>query len=603
LRIKYTERNIPGTGEHNSFILHVTTTLRRRDCRPSHLLRRFLAAGAALLLLCAENAQASWLSKITGIDINIPAGTISFSAPQPQAIPDMLKNLPTDVLQLLNPYGLKLAFLIREARAQALNSAQPMPSNMRSLMAPFFPAYILDKAKWTVYDASRITLDSLILGSDCSDLNLPFNIDCKMGAITFDDVVIFRGADGAQNFVNWAHELVHVSQYDSMGVDGFAFVYASPGAYSLEKQAYDWQATVKNAYESGAALQTYWTVAPGPRTPLQANAFSAATAQLLSNTAWANAHRINKSAANAPLDCNVIRGPGTDTGISLQASTDHLNRGSTLEAQDNLQGAIAEYRQAVQASHINAMAYDRLGMLLVRTGQQSEGIQNLQKAVCYDQSQPSYRQHLSSATGTSGSAVAPVLQYQFNVYHSPADYSYRLQLASALRQTGNADDAAVQEWAAQQLQAPDGGAAYALLRSRLLNDWAGDFEQTNPVSNVRKRTHLTLRRLDSCVLSWNTLTESLNTSSPGITSVTDTINLQRMRQQDIQEAGGGGVILHNGADHQAVTESFIVQIDYAYQLHWKQWRPLFAILQSPSFQEANALIPLLRDVTTSCQAP
>jgi hypothetical protein len=59
------------------------------------------------------------------IDINIPAGTISFSTPRPDAIPDMLKNLPNDVLYLMNPYGLELAFMIREAQAQARNGAQP----------------------------------------------------------------------------------------------------------------------------------------------------------------------------------------------------------------------------------------------------------------------------------------------------------------------------------------------------------------------------------------------------------------------------------------------------------------------------------------------
>ena len=201
--------------------MRLVTVIRRPNCRRSRLHKRCLAVATILLLLCAENAQASWLSKITGIDINIPAGTISFSTPQPQAIPDMLENLPKDVLELLNPYGLKLAFLIREAQAQARNGAQPIPPNIRSLLSSFFPAYILDKVRWTVYDANRITLDSLILGSNCSDLNLPFNIDCKMGAITLDDVVVFRGAAGAQNYVSWAHELVHVSQYDSMGIDGF----------------------------------------------------------------------------------------------------------------------------------------------------------------------------------------------------------------------------------------------------------------------------------------------------------------------------------------------------------------------------------------------
>ena len=108
-----------------------------------------------LLCLITVSAQASWLSKITGIDINIPAGTISFDSPRPDAIPDMLKNLPTDLLEALNPYGQKLAFLIREAQAQALNGAQPIPPNIRAQLQDFFPAYILDKARWSAFSACR----------------------------------------------------------------------------------------------------------------------------------------------------------------------------------------------------------------------------------------------------------------------------------------------------------------------------------------------------------------------------------------------------------------------------------------------------------------
>jgi tetratricopeptide (TPR) repeat protein len=582
--------------------VRVATIFWRPDCWLSGLGRQCLAVATMLLLLSAQSAWASDLSKITGIDINIPAGTISFSTPQPQAIPDMLKNLPTDVLELLNPYGLKLAFMIREARAQALNSAQPMPPNIRALLVPFFPAYILDKARWTVYDANRITLDSLILGTDCSDLNLPFNFDCKMGAITLDNVVVFRGAAQAeQNYVSWAHELVHVSQYDSMGIDGFAYVYASPGAYSLEKQAYDWQAAVQNAVQGRGVLQTYYTLAPGPRPPLQPNAFSAAATRLLSEPAWAQAHRLNTSNANTTLDCVAFRDPAADTGISLQASTDHLNNGGALEAQGNLRGAIAEYRQAVQANHTNALAYDRLGTLLVRTGQHAEGIQNLQKAVCYDESQASYRQHLSSATSSGGGTVHLLLQSQFNVFHNPADYSYHLQLAAALRQKGDADDAVAQEWAAEQMRPPDGGPLYATLRNRLMNDWAADFEQTNPISNVRSRTRVTLRRLDSCVLSWNTLTEALNTPTQGMKSFTETVDLRRIRPHDIFVTGGNQINFSNTSSRDAITESLVVQINYLYNPVLRT-RPMFAWMQAPSFPEANALVPLLRDLVNSCSS-
>jgi tetratricopeptide (TPR) repeat protein len=569
--------------------------------RSSRFAPQCVAWAMILLLLDAQNAHASDLSKITGIDINIPAGTISFSTPRPDAIPDMLKNIPNDVLDLLNPYGLKLAFLIRQAQAQARNGAQPIPPNIRAQLVTFFPAYILDKVRWTVYDANRIALDSLILGSDCSDLNLPFNIDCKMGAITLDNIVVFRGAAGAQNRVSWAHELVHVSQYDSMGIDGFAFVYASPGAYSLEKQAYDWQATVQNTPLISVGVQTHWTVAPGPRTPLPANAFALASSRLLSDPARMQTNKSNGD-GGIPQGCAGFPGlVGTDTGISLQDSTNHLNRGIDFEAKGKFAAAIAEYQQAVQANHTNAQAYDRLGMLLVKTGQRTEGVTQLKKAVCIDSSQASFRGDLASAQTTTAGPASTMMQRQSDVFHNPADPSGRRQLAALLRQSGDTDGAATQEWAAAQLTPPEGGPLYAALRKRLNQDWDTDVYETNPVSNVKSRKRVTLRRLDSCVLAWNELSETLNTSSKIIKSFTYTVNLGRINSQTVSLTGGNNIHFPN-PDQAAVTSSLVVQVDYAYSGPWRSTNPLFALLPAPKFAEANGLLAPIREIINSCHS-
>ena len=97
-------------------------------------------------------ASASWLSEITGVDINVPAGTISISNPKPEAIPEMLKNLPADVLEfaincLLTKGvcpGVWMATMVRQAKAQVQGIAQPIPNYIRPLLVNFFPAYILD---------------------------------------------------------------------------------------------------------------------------------------------------------------------------------------------------------------------------------------------------------------------------------------------------------------------------------------------------------------------------------------------------------------------------------------------------------------------------
>jgi tetratricopeptide (TPR) repeat protein len=538
-----------------------------------------------VVFLCAitVSAQASWLSKITGIDINIPAGTISFSAPQPGAIPDMLKNLPTDLLEALNPYGQKLAFLIREAQAQALNGAQPIPPYIRGKLLNFFPAYILDKARWNVYDANRFTLDSLILGSDCSDLHLPFNIDCKMGAITLDHTIVFRGAEQAQfNYVAWAHELVHVSQYDSLGVEGFAFIYASPGAYSLEKQAYDWQATVAQT----PPVQAYYTVAPGQPMQFTAQTFYQAAAQLAGSRN-----------ATATPDCAAIRGPGTDTGISIQDSNNHFNRGSALQSQGDLSGATAEYRAAIQSNHTNAAAYDRLGQALIAQGQAGEGVAQLQKAVCYD-NQPSYQQHLAAVLQTaSGGPTAAIGTLQTAVFQDPESVASRLALAAEFRRTGDADDAAAQEWAASQITPPDGGSLYADLRGRLNADWAADIVETNPVSNVKSRTHFELRRLDSCVLSWNESSNVLNTGMQTLKSFTRTVNLSLISPESVTSFGDK--INFKPPNKAALTSTLLVQVQYAYQ-PLNVVHPLFVMLPVGSVEETNRLLASIRTIVSAC---
>jgi hypothetical protein len=45
------------------------------------------------------------------------------------------------------------------------------------------------------------------------------------GAITLDDVIVFKDDNWASNVEAWAHELEHVRQYDILSVDGFAQAY------------------------------------------------------------------------------------------------------------------------------------------------------------------------------------------------------------------------------------------------------------------------------------------------------------------------------------------------------------------------------------------
>jgi len=54
----------------------------------------FGAAAIVLLGFAGTNADASWLSDITGVKIDVPAGRFSLSAQRPQDIPQMIQHLP-----------------------------------------------------------------------------------------------------------------------------------------------------------------------------------------------------------------------------------------------------------------------------------------------------------------------------------------------------------------------------------------------------------------------------------------------------------------------------------------------------------------------------
>jgi hypothetical protein len=218
------------------------------------------------------SANASWLSKITGIDINVPAGTLRVSTPQPQAIPEMIQHLPQDAANFfLNPLGPNLAFLIRQARAQANASAQPVPDAVKAALAPYFPTYVFTRARFTTRSRAGVSLATQTL-----------EVNDNIAAMTVDDIIVFRDDNETQQLGTWAHELVHIIQYHNMGVDGFAAIYASPGARNLEQDAYSWQDHVVADLNAGGAPNQQWTDArQGASPPFSWNDFNAAANQLI----------------------------------------------------------------------------------------------------------------------------------------------------------------------------------------------------------------------------------------------------------------------------------------------------------------------------------
>jgi hypothetical protein len=241
-------------------------------------------------LFAATPTKASWLSEITGVDIDLNRGTVSVKPPNIGAIPQAIQNLPKDVGQaLLNPAAPALATSIRSSRGQALNAGvQPIPSHIRAQLAPYMPASILDKVRWTTANG-RVSIDTTLAQG--------FN---QSGAVTLDDVVVFSSSGLATgtslaNVELWAHELTHVIQYQNMGVETFAFNY-TVNSSGIEAQARDNASAIMRSVRQSKPYDLQ----------VQSGAFA-------SQIPWADMNNAGRQYIN-PISCIWINGGMTGNG-------------------------------------------------------------------------------------------------------------------------------------------------------------------------------------------------------------------------------------------------------------------------------------------------
>ena len=178
-------------------------------------IRNFAAAAAFVLVLFAENIQAQGTGTATGSHADRGESAVRIEPLDSSETPDVTENPPPDVAQaLLERAAPALATTIRESRRQALaRGVESIPPNIRAALEAYFPAQILDKAKWTM--AGGISLDGMLVHW--------FYLE---GAVTLGEVIAFTHGEEAQEDVElWAHELTHVMQYEQLGIDNFAVEY------------------------------------------------------------------------------------------------------------------------------------------------------------------------------------------------------------------------------------------------------------------------------------------------------------------------------------------------------------------------------------------
>lgn len=116
-------------------------------------------------------------------------------------------------LLALNPAGIALATALQAAHDQHKANAKPIPMHVKSALAKYFPASILNKARYTIGDTKIAVPDGIFAVH--SDYHY---------AVTIDDIIVFKNPNASLSL--WAHELQHVVQYARYGgIPGFAHEY------------------------------------------------------------------------------------------------------------------------------------------------------------------------------------------------------------------------------------------------------------------------------------------------------------------------------------------------------------------------------------------
>ncbi|GEM_PF-1893167 len=121
---------------------------------------------------------------------------------------------------------LESAIVYSRANARRTGT-HPIPRHIREQLKDFFPAYVLDKVRWT-YPSRDLDLGSAVAAW----------YRAHGGAVTLEDTIVYSNSRAVNMRYLWAHELTHVMQYEELGLKDFARVYAT-NPQLLERQAWD----------------------------------------------------------------------------------------------------------------------------------------------------------------------------------------------------------------------------------------------------------------------------------------------------------------------------------------------------------------------------
>lgn len=159
--------------------------------------------------------------------------------------------------------------LILESRDNALrDGVSPIPAQIRANLIGYYPADILDRARYRVRGGGSLALQAgaLTYGGQA--------------AITLDYIIVFANEwEALGNPKLWAHELRHVQQVVEWGLDSFAVKYARDyRAVEAEAEAKEAQYPVWAQQQTAKARPSTTQAAAKSRSPMSVSSAAPALA-------------------------------------------------------------------------------------------------------------------------------------------------------------------------------------------------------------------------------------------------------------------------------------------------------------------------------------
>lgn len=168
-----------------------------------------------------QTEGAGQLGGVLGSDVETVARSIVSYSNVPLLL---LVNLAGDTMEVVEAdqrpedlLGVPLATLIRTAHAMYARHANPLPIEVRAVLASVVPREVLRRARFVI-DRSPDNV-----------AGLANRLHGNRHAVTIDDIVVFSSPPSGDlaGYLHWVHELAHVQQYASWGVLEFARRYST----------------------------------------------------------------------------------------------------------------------------------------------------------------------------------------------------------------------------------------------------------------------------------------------------------------------------------------------------------------------------------------